>query len=84
MGQSFSARIIIGIVVLMVIASAANFGIGLYVGDRIFVGSSRLVETMQTGLSDKDGAIEQSIGTILTLESERMRARHDAEENAPG
>lgn len=81
-GRSLSARIIIGIVILMVIASAANFGIGLYVGDRMVVGSSRLVDTMQAGLTAKDAAIRQSSDGILTLESERMRARHDAEEHA--
>ena len=82
MGQSLSARIILGVVALLIIVSAANFGIGLYVGDRLIDGSSETIEVMQSGLSDKDRALATSIDTILALETDRMHDRHDAEETS--
>jgi len=79
MGRSLSARIIAGVLCLLVIVSIANFSVALYVGGRLAEGASGLIETMQAGLSEKDKAVGETIAATLALETELLRVRHDAE-----
>lgn len=82
MVRSLSVRIVVGVVVLLVLVSLANFVVGLYAGNRIVDGSSGVIETMQAGLVDKDRSIKQSAKEIFALENERMKLRHDLEVNS--
>lgn len=80
MRHSLSLRIIAGVISLLVIVSAANFAIGVYVGDRVMQSSGQLFETMQTGLSENGITINTAIDKNLTLEKARIKASHHAQE----
>ena len=77
--RSLSARIILGVVFLLFVVSVANFAIGLYVGDSIIDGSSKLVDVMQKGIEDKETALEQSVHQELSLETERLGALQETD-----
>ena len=82
MGNSLSLRIIIGVVALLVLVSAANFAIGIYAGNRVTRSSGELFRTMQTGLSEKDSTINSFLKKNLELEKARMKTGHRAQELA--
>ncbi len=79
MFKSLSARIILGVVALLVVVSTASFLIGNSAINSIMGESGRLVGSMEKALNDRDRATQDSISRALSLESEAMEARHQAE-----
>ncbi|MGB0671637.1 MAG: hypothetical protein ACPGNT_09080, partial [Rhodospirillales bacterium] len=73
-GKSLSAKIILGVVVIVVVLSAANLIIGAIGSGRVDSRTQDLVSAMQAALAGKDSRVNELLNSNLTQEEDRLAA----------